>query len=85
MIIYPLTATFACVDWVMSLEPDWYSTMFPVIICIGQILAAFAFAIIVCLAIISKTFRLCPKWPPSQRHFIISAIYYSPLSFFGLT
>ena len=46
MIIYPLTATLAFVDWVMSTEPDWYSTMFPVIICISQILSAYAFVII---------------------------------------
>jgi hypothetical protein len=46
MIIYPLTATLAFVDWIMSAEPDWYSTMFPVIICISQILTAYAFIII---------------------------------------
>jgi hypothetical protein len=46
IVIYPVTATFAYVDWIMSLEPDWYSTMFPVIIFIGQFLSAFAFAII---------------------------------------
>ena len=46
VVIYPLTATFAYIDWVMSLEPDWYSTIFLVIICIGQILTAYAFVII---------------------------------------
>ncbi|MDB6021409.1 MAG: hypothetical protein JWQ04_1266 [Pedosphaera sp.] len=44
LVIYVLTATVAFVDWVMSLEPDWYSTMFPVIVCISQILTAFAFS-----------------------------------------
>lgn len=42
--IYPLTATFAYIDWVMSLEADWFSTMFGVIIVAGQALATFAFA-----------------------------------------
>ncbi len=46
IVIYPLTATFAYIDWVMSTEPDWYSTMFPVIIVIGQILSAFAFSVL---------------------------------------
>ena len=46
VVIYALTVTFAWVDWLMSLEPDWYSTMFPVIICGGQILSAFAFVIL---------------------------------------
>ncbi len=43
IVIYALTATFAFVDWVMSIEPKWFSTIFPVIIVIGQILTAFAF------------------------------------------
>jgi hypothetical protein len=43
IVIYPLTATFAFVDWIMSIEPAWYSTIFPVIVLIGQVLSAFAF------------------------------------------
>jgi len=46
IVIYSLAMTFASIDWIMSLEADWYSTMFGVIICIGQILAAFAFGIL---------------------------------------
>jgi len=46
LVIYPLTGTFACVDWIMSLETDWFSTIFAVIVLIGQILAAFAFVVI---------------------------------------
>ncbi len=42
LVIYPITATFAYVDWIMSLETDWYSTMFPILICIGQMLSALA-------------------------------------------
>jgi hypothetical protein len=45
-VIYGLLVTFASVDWVVSLEKGWYSTMFGVIIAGGQILSAFAFAII---------------------------------------
>jgi len=44
VLIYPLTATFVYVDWVMSLETRWYSTIFAVIILSGQVLCAFAFA-----------------------------------------
>jgi hypothetical protein len=40
LVIYPLTATFAFVDWIMSTEPNWYSTVFPILICIGQMLSA---------------------------------------------
>jgi hypothetical protein len=43
LVIYPVTMTFAAIDWLMSLEKDWYSTMFAVMICIGQMLSALAF------------------------------------------
>ncbi len=29
IVVYALTITFASIDWVMSLEPDWYSTIYP--------------------------------------------------------
>jgi hypothetical protein len=42
-----LTTTFACVDWFMSLEPDWYSTIYgPMLIC-GWGLTTFAAATLV--------------------------------------
>ena len=44
--LYPFMATIVYVDWIMSLEKDWYSTMFPILICIGQMLSALAFMII---------------------------------------
>ena len=30
MILYALTQSFAAIDWVMTLQPKWFSTMFPV-------------------------------------------------------
>jgi hypothetical protein len=46
LVIYPLTATFAYVDWIMSLETEWFSTIFPIVVMIGQMLAAFSFCIL---------------------------------------
>jgi hypothetical protein len=46
LVIYPVTMTFASLDWLMSLERDWYSTMFAVMICVGQVLSALAFVIL---------------------------------------
>ncbi len=46
LVIYPLTITVVFVDWVMSLEADWFSTMFPILICIGQMLSGLAFVIL---------------------------------------
>lgn len=47
LVAYGLTITFASVDWVMSLEPYWYSTIYPVLFATGQVLSGFAFAIAV--------------------------------------
>jgi hypothetical protein len=44
---YGLTVTFASFDWLMSLEPHWFSTIYGVLIIGGQGLAALAFLIVV--------------------------------------
>ncbi len=44
--IVPLTASFAFVDWAMTIEANWFSTAFPVIILAGQMLMALAFVTI---------------------------------------
>ena len=59
LVIYPVTMTFAAVDWLMSLEKDWYSTMFAVMICIGQMLSALAFVILL-LSITARSRQLGP-------------------------
>lgn len=46
LLLYGLTVTFASVDWVMSLEPHWYSTIYGLLIIAGQVLNAFAFSIV---------------------------------------
>jgi hypothetical protein len=43
---YGLTITFASFDWLMSLEPHWFSTIYGVLIMGGQGLSALAFLII---------------------------------------
>jgi hypothetical protein len=53
IVFYFLAVTFASVDWVMSLEPHWYSTIFGPLIAAGQVLNAFAFAIVL-LALLSR-------------------------------
>lgn len=46
-VIFGLTVTFAAIDWIMSLEPDWYSTIFPAMVALGGVLSGFAFAVLV--------------------------------------
>jgi hypothetical protein len=40
-----LTMTVASIDWLMSLDPHWFSTMFSVLLIGGQLLSAMAFVI----------------------------------------
>jgi hypothetical protein len=42
LVVYALTVTFASIDWVMSLEPHWFSTMYGVIFMVSQALGALA-------------------------------------------
>jgi hypothetical protein len=67
IVVYPITATFAYVDWVMSLEPDWYSTMFFVIILAGQVLSALAFMIML-LAWLGRHEPLAGVVTPTHFH-----------------
>lgn len=46
ILLYVLTITFASIDWVMSLEPHWFSTIFGFIFVIGQAVLTLAFAIL---------------------------------------
>jgi hypothetical protein len=54
MVAYFLAVTFAMIDWGMSLEPDWYSSIYGVMLLVGQVLATLAILIIV-TAWLSKT------------------------------
>ena len=42
LIVYMLCMNFASTDWVMSLDPQWYSTILFVVVAAGQFLAALA-------------------------------------------
>jgi hypothetical protein len=46
LLVYGATVTFATVDWVMSLDPHWYSTIFALIFIAGQVLSTLAFAVL---------------------------------------
>jgi hypothetical protein len=46
-----LTVTFAMIDWGMSIEPEWYSTIYGVMLMIGFVLSALSLAVIVAAAL----------------------------------
>jgi hypothetical protein len=47
MVLYFGTMTIAAIDWAMSLEPHWFSTMYGFLFVIGQALMGLSIAIIV--------------------------------------
>jgi len=47
LVIYAITITFAGIDWIMSINPHWFSTLFGFLMMGGQGLSALAFTIIV--------------------------------------
>jgi len=60
LIVFAITTTASASQWVMSLEPGWSSTMFPVIFAVNQFLTCFAF----CLSL----FLLVAGRPPFAGH-----------------
>jgi len=57
MLLFAATMTFAGIDWLMSLEPHWFSTIFGVYLFAGMTLASLAAITIITLRLI-KTGRL---------------------------
>jgi hypothetical protein len=47
IILYALTLSFAVIDWVMSLDPTWISTIYGLIFLAGELISALAFAIVI--------------------------------------
>src|SRR5687768_6264239 len=45
LVLYVLTMTFASVDWVMSIDPHWFSTIYGVIFIVGQGLSTLSFMV----------------------------------------
>jgi hypothetical protein len=67
LVLYALTMTFAAVDWAMSVDPHWYSTIYGVKIIGGQILTAFAFTVAVSVSI-SRDEKLSKIIVPARLH-----------------
>jgi hypothetical protein len=67
LVVFVLTMTFASVDWVMSLEPHWFSTIYGALFIAGHVLAAFSLAI-ACVVMLSDTKPLSEVIKPEQFH-----------------
>ena len=67
IVAYAFSILFAATDWGMSLEPEWFSTMYPPLLGMGQILLAHAFGIIVLLLLGDRGPLALPGARPVQR------------------
>ncbi|HUK51979.1 MAG TPA: hypothetical protein VL099_01665 [Candidatus Binatia bacterium] len=67
LILFGMTSTFASVDWVMSLEPHWASTMYGLIFIVVQVLTALAFLILMARSL-SHHQPLAAVASPSRFH-----------------
>ena len=47
IILYAFTISFAAIDWVMSLDPSWISTIYGLLFVAGELIVALGFAIVV--------------------------------------
>lgn len=54
MVFFVLVVTFAAVDWVMTLDPHWYSTMWGFLYVAGWALSCFCFSVAVLAALSDK-------------------------------
>jgi hypothetical protein len=58
MILFALTSTFASFDWLMSLEPHWFSTIYGLYVFAGSFLAILCFLILAGLNLRKKGYLI---------------------------
>lgn len=54
MVFYVLVVSFAAIDWVMTLDPHWYSTIWGLLFATGWALSCFCFAVALLAVLANK-------------------------------
>lgn len=67
LVVFTFTATFAFVDWIMSLEPRWFSTIYGAMFLMGEVLEAFAL-VIALVIVLSRLEPLRDHVTPQHLH-----------------
>ena len=67
LLLYGITLFFASVDWLMSLDPHWYSTIYGILMLGGQGLASMAFTLTV-MVLLSRTAPLAGVFRANHLH-----------------
>jgi hypothetical protein len=55
IVVYGLTMTFAAVDWLKALDAHWYSSIYPLLIIVGQALGSLALTLALTPALAART------------------------------
>jgi uncharacterized membrane protein YidH (DUF202 family) len=67
LVVYALTAFFMSVDWMMSLDPHWFSTIYGMLFMVNQGLSALAFTIAT-LVLLSRIEPMSRVVEPAHLH-----------------
>lgn len=54
LVVFGLTVTYASVDWVMSLEPKWFSTIYGMVLMVSEALAAMSLVTVVVILLAAE-------------------------------
>jgi hypothetical protein len=85
LLLYGLTMTFAAIDWVMSLEPHWYSSIYGILVVVDQLLGALAFAVMI-VATLAKYAPLSEVLSPTHTHdlgnlLLVAVLFWAYIAF----
>src|SRR5262249_18387876 len=67
LVLFVLTVTFAAIDWVMSMSPEWSSTIFGLLFVAAFALGALAF-VVAAMALLSRTEPMSEVVAPLHFH-----------------
>ena len=81
LILFALTVTFASFDWLMSLEPLWFSTIFGLYYFAGSVVGALAAMILFAMAL--QTGGLVRRWITTDHYHELGKLLLGFIVFWG--
>jgi hypothetical protein len=82
MLVFAVTATFAGIDWIMSLNPYWFSTIFGIYIFAGLVVASLA-AITLTTVCLRASGRLRPDVVTEDHLYNLGALLFAFVCFWA--
>lgn len=79
--VFALTITFASIDWLMSLEPHWFSTIFGVYFFSGTVVASLA--AITLAVILMKDRGFFDPWITNEHLYSLGALMFAFVNFWA--